>query len=472
MNKNGLVIALFFLFYVILTFFTSHNPFFWDTIQLGSQHAHWFYTTNFTSLAFPNEIDSGNTPAFGFYLAILWKLFGKSLPVSHFAMLPFLLGIVLQAYILCKRFLKPDSVLWGTLLLLAQPTLLAQSTLISPDIVLIFFYLLSLNAILNSNRIMLALALIGVGCISLRGIICVAILFACDTLLSTSLLKNKKWIFAFFKHTLVYLPIAILICLWLLWHYRQTAWIGYHSQSPWAEAFKLVTIKTIIRNIFVLAWRLIDFGMIAWFIALIPIVIIFYKNHKNKIALPEHTIKLLILFTIPLTTFAIVLTPYAELLGHRYLLPVYLTFSLFMVYHINYFFNRYKKPAYIIILLSILTGHLWIYPEKVAMGWDATLAHYPYYQQRKEMLNYLKEKNIPASEVGVGRMSAYCNYLLDLNNDTTCFNSDSLSLKKYILYSSTYNDYSDSLIDSLNNHWILEKEYKSPTAFLKLYRQR
>src|SRR6185437_14021263 len=110
--------------------------------QLGSQHAHWFYTNNFRTLLFPNEIDSGNTPIFGLYIATVWKLFGRSLLTSHYAMLPFLLGIVIQIYFLCKRFLKESSLLWGMLLLLMQPTLLAQSILISPDIILIFFYLL------------------------------------------------------------------------------------------------------------------------------------------------------------------------------------------------------------------------------------------------------------------------------------------------------------------------------------------
>src|SRR4051794_38753575 len=90
-------------FYILLTFFVLHNSFFWDTIQLGSKQAHWFYDHNFKFFFLPEIIDSGHPPSFGIYLAICWKLFGKSLPVSHLAMLPFLLGIVIQVYLLLKK---------------------------------------------------------------------------------------------------------------------------------------------------------------------------------------------------------------------------------------------------------------------------------------------------------------------------------------------------------------------------------
>ena len=469
MNKNGLVILLFCLFYAALTFLVSSNPFFWDTTQLGSQHTHWFYTNNFKYFLFPNEIDSGNTPTFGLYLALVWKLFGRSLPASHFAMLPFLIGVVLQVYLLCKKFIDKDSLIWGMLLLLAQPTLLAQSILISPDIILVFFYLLALNAILSGKRLLLAVALIGLGSISLRGIICVSILFVCDALLNGSF-KNKKWPLFFFKQWLAYAPVTVAVSAWIFWHYTSKSWVGYHSDSPWAGSFQLVNAKTIIRNFFILGWRLIDFGMIVWFIVLVPILIICYERYKSKLPLPQYTIKLLILFAVPLAVFSVVLTSYSELLGHRYLLPVYLTFSLFVLYHISYFLTNYKKPIYVVILAVLLTGHFWIYPEKVAMGWDATLAHYPYYRLRQQMLDYIKEEHIPPSEIGWGCMTVYSSYLLDLKSDTTCFREKELS-KKYILYSNINNDYSDALIDSLNNNWALQKEYKKAGVFLRLYRK-
>ena len=117
------------------------NIFFWDTIQLGAKHATFFYNTSFTEAFLPDEFDSGHIPAFGMYLAFCWKLFGKSLMVSHLGMLPFLLGIVYQSFLLVKKFV-PSKYIWLALLIfLADATLLSQSILVSPDIPLVFFFL-------------------------------------------------------------------------------------------------------------------------------------------------------------------------------------------------------------------------------------------------------------------------------------------------------------------------------------------
>ena len=37
---------------------TARLPFFWDTLQLASRHAHFFYENGFSSLFLPNDMDS------------------------------------------------------------------------------------------------------------------------------------------------------------------------------------------------------------------------------------------------------------------------------------------------------------------------------------------------------------------------------------------------------------------------------
>lgn len=58
-----------YLFFFILLLATVKYPFFWDTVQLASKHAHFFYETDFHSIILPNEIDSGHIPTLGIYLA-------------------------------------------------------------------------------------------------------------------------------------------------------------------------------------------------------------------------------------------------------------------------------------------------------------------------------------------------------------------------------------------------------------------
>ena len=84
----------FWLIVTIVTWLVADHSFFWDTVQLASKHAHWYYENNFHYLFLPETINSGHPPLFGMYLAVCWQLLGKSLIVSHFSMLPFLLAII------------------------------------------------------------------------------------------------------------------------------------------------------------------------------------------------------------------------------------------------------------------------------------------------------------------------------------------------------------------------------------------
>src|SRR5438045_3352806 len=87
----------FFLLPIVVVFLSRNNPFFGDTTY-HSTIAQWFLETDFKSLILPFDMDAGHPPFFGAYLAIVWKAFGKSLAVSHFAVLPFIIGIYWQLY--------------------------------------------------------------------------------------------------------------------------------------------------------------------------------------------------------------------------------------------------------------------------------------------------------------------------------------------------------------------------------------
>ena len=151
LKKNiGIIgFCLFAFLFVLLNILNSGNFFTWDTIQLGSKHAHWYYGNNFRDILLPDSMDSGHIPFFGFYLALSWKLFGKTLLVSHLSILPFTLGIIWQTLILVKKYFPWYYILPAMAIILLDPTLLTQSTLVSPDILLVFFFLLGLLSIIS-----------------------------------------------------------------------------------------------------------------------------------------------------------------------------------------------------------------------------------------------------------------------------------------------------------------------------------
>ena len=157
-----------------------------------------------------------------------------------------------------------------------------------------------------------------------------------------------------------------------------------------------------------------------------------------------------------------------NLLGHRYLLPIYLSFSLLCA---NILFTQQtgKKLKIALIsfwLVSITTGNLWVYPEKISQGWDSTLAHLPYFKIRKQALEYLDQRKIDFSEV----QSFFPNLTViddyDLNNDKRQF-VDFNNSYDYVLYSNVFN-VSDEDYDLVRNQYSVIKHFKSGFLYIDI----
>jgi 4-amino-4-deoxy-L-arabinose transferase-like glycosyltransferase len=258
-----------FLFLLLATaavYLARNNPFFWDTVQLAGKHGLHYYNTNFSRLLLPQEIDSGHPPLFGMYIAACWKLFGQTLPVSHFAMLPFLWGIVLLLFGTGRYFGAPRSAAVLALLVFADPVLASQAVLVSPDVPLVFFFLLALWSILRGKPGWQAVAIAGLGLISMRGMMVGAMLYAWEIIALRSDLKSR------IKALLPYLPGGLLAAAFLLWHHTATGWTGYHADSPWAPSFARVDAAGLAKNGAVLIWRMLDFGRVfVWMALLLPL---------------------------------------------------------------------------------------------------------------------------------------------------------------------------------------------------------
>ena len=274
LNRPSTLTLPFFALVAWVTWAVRGHFFFWDTVQLASQHAQFFYANNFSTFLLPDEMDSGHPPTFGFYLAIIWKTIGKTLTNSHLAMLPFLFGIVWQAWRVGERLLGEGWAYLFLLLLVVNPAVASQCVLVSPDVVLIFFFLLALNGIFREKKILLSLAILGLAAVSMRGMMVVAALFLFQFLDGYNFMKvlnfrkvTRPMFGALSKFTkrIVSLMIPYLIgglfaLIFFIYHYMNKGWIGYYTGSSWAEAFQIVDFKGFIKNIILLVWRLADFG--------------------------------------------------------------------------------------------------------------------------------------------------------------------------------------------------------------------
>jgi hypothetical protein len=232
---------------LLATWLVRQDCFFWDTVQLGSLHAHHFLDTKLQTLLLPDVMDSGHPPIFGYYLATCWSFFGKTLAVSHFAMLPFLLAIVWFGFKLGENMLGKSKGWFLILILFANPILASQCTLVSPDIVVASLFLVALFAIFEHKNWLLNIAILGLSMASLRGMMIGAALFfyqIVELIIKTKNINIKQLLKTILFNILPhYLFGALFSILFLAWHYYKKGWIGYFPGSSWAEAFDYVDVK-------------------------------------------------------------------------------------------------------------------------------------------------------------------------------------------------------------------------------------
>ncbi|MFC5271238.1 hypothetical protein [Adhaeribacter terreus] len=454
--------------YALLVILSVNNGFFWDSILLASRYGQWYFDSNFSTLFVPENI-AGYPPLFGMLLAFLWKIFGKNLLVSHLLILPFALGIVRQILQLCRKFLPENIASWAALLLLADPTLLAQCTQVAPDVLLVFFYLFSLNRILEKRRLLLIFSLIFLGLLSPRGTIAAFALFLTDTCLFIFEKKENRTLKHFAGLFMTYVPAGLLVIIWQILHFRHFGWIGYNPDSEWGTLAQFAGLKGMLRNAVLITWRLVDFGRL--FIGFGLLLTLLYYVRK-RLQFPPEILRLFTLVSIPFFLFSLVFLPYTNPIGHRYYLVVFLLLALPVYYLLTHVPNRFfRRITYGFMLLGLLTGHFWIYPDSVAKGWDATLAHKPYFELRREAIAFLDVKNIPLETVGSDYPNLAPGSVTDLNNDTRHFQGKNLENNTFVLYSNIFNGFTDKELEELRTQWNVVKSWKKGQVKMILYKR-
>ncbi len=445
-----------------LNLLVRNNSFYWDTVQLASKHAHFFYENGFSSFILPPEIDSGHPPTFGALLAFCWMTFGKTLAVSHLMILPFSVGILWLAYSIGKYYLGEWAVAFPILCFL-DPTLSAQTILVSPDVLVIFFFLLCWYSIIYDREKLLAAGVMALGMLSMRGMMIGFALFIFSLFRKTKEPANINHVL---NKLAPFIPGGALALGFLIAHYSITGWIGYHDDSPWADSFASVSIGGFFKNIGILIWRYIDFGRLfiygsTWLMLLqIPFSV------KPKLWEAMSLVAILELVLVPSMLL------HEGLLGHRYLLPIFTAINLLFCVCLFQFENIKKKFLWLSVAgMFLVTGNLWIYPKNIAQGWDASLAHLPFYKLRDKMINYIDEEALNYTEIGTVFPQKGSFELYDLNERKEGFVELDFEKNKYILYSTIMNDFSDEQLELLENTWEVKRKFASGGIEVILYQR-
>ena len=166
-HKSFFIVSAIFL---IVKFFLLDTYFFWDSMVIISRPATYLYENGLFSLPFPAEL--GIAPNFPqFYTALMWKIFGRTLLVSHLCYLPFVFILLFQTYNLCKRFVEKEFLLLTFLLVVSDATFVAQTLGLYADLFLMTFAVWSINNILRDRKLLLAISLFLLSTVGERGML-------------------------------------------------------------------------------------------------------------------------------------------------------------------------------------------------------------------------------------------------------------------------------------------------------------
>lgn len=448
-SKNFVFFASLILYctYGLLVLMSTDKIYFWDTVQLGAKHGLYFFDTNFKDLLLPDEIDSGHVPIFGAYLSILWMIFGKTLVVSHLAMLPIVFLLVYQVIKLSKLLIKNDQWLILSCLILADPTLVAQGTLISPDVLLMAAFVGALRYIYQgANHIWKYLLFLILALVSMRGIMILAVLFVWECYLLYSDNKRKLTIAILFPYIFAGIPFV----MYQFWHYIEKGWIGYHSLSPWAPSFEKVGIIGVFKNVVIMAWRIMDFGRWPFMILLI-----YFGFKRFRKGIFDEWMVLLILMVVGLGYSFVT---YSGLQGHRYLMPLYTLNTIIVIRQMTLY--KILNLVSTLLMVSLITGHAWIYPRSISQGWDASLAHRPYLNLWAEASKHIDTNGIQYDQIGTAFPNVNSIRSLTLEDNKTAFSPMIIGSSKYLLVSSIMNEIKEEDLTLIHKEYTLVRSWQ------------
>lgn len=461
------------LVYAVLGIVTLNNCYFWDVIQQVSKEGHWFYETNFSSLLIPenNFLNVSATgyhpPLMGIMTALLWKIFGQSLWVSHAFTLFWAVLLIYNSWKLVSALFPRKYAGWVLLIVLLEPTILTQFAVVSPDFILFTAFVVSLRAVLERKSILLSIGVFFLCCINMRGIFVGVMLFFAH-LYFDYLHSEKQYSFKSFRKTLApYLPTLLVLTSYFIYYFSQKAWFFANAQA--GGHYELPqTMWTVVKHFLSFFLRSLEFGRFGiWLLAFYFVLILIRKKEKLSNAQKFSGLFVLLMNGLYFVFIFISQMPFSP----RYFMPQFFVLTiLVLLFVVKRFDTKKIKIVFAAILLFTLSGNLWIYPEKIAQPWDATLAHLPYYELRKQCFDFIDENDFDYNDLTAG-FSLYGNRrFIELAHEDKIVSSADMN-KRYFIYSNISN-LEDELVDELKDtaKWTSIKSFAKWPVFITIYR--
>lgn len=441
----GWLIPAVFTFYLIVNIVSWQFPFFWDTL-LVSTVTSWYYSNGWHGGIVPLNMDAGHPPLFQGYLLLWWKAAGRSLAFSHLAMLPILWTAVYQfIQIAGKLYSNRGLVISAAILFCLETTVLAQSTMVSPDLILLCFFLLGLRYLLEGRNLPVALAAMILCLTNIRGTVLVAALVLIEwTLYCTD--RNAR-----LRVLLKFIPAVLLFTAWVAWHDHQTGWMISTPSAQWKDHRGWPGWSGMLANTAAIIRVHLEPGRLL-------LAVLTATALTRYVLLPGRTNlrpQLSFVF-IPLALLSISFIPWSNPIGHRYFMVVYAMLILLFVGLTQHW--KFRKTAAAAVALCALSGHFWVYPPPYSNGWDSSLAHTAWFRADRGLQAQLDAMNIPADRTA-------SRFPVDVSGDQKYLNGDTVrplsfsaaladtaSRPIFMIYSNISNDIGPEDLEFLQNN--------------------
>lgn len=346
-----------------------NDPFFGDAISSTARAATEIYNSHFSTVFYPVRFDPGHPTLYHLLLALVWKVLGMSLPVTHAFGIAFCVFMLTGFRRVCSLFLSKEQTNMATVLALVHPTVLSQHAMVLNTALVMGSFLWAVYFLLKQEYRWYT-ALLSIMMLShLQGAFFLASLAMAHLFIH---IRNGRSAAGFVKqHFYVYVLPFMVFCAWLLLHHSHA---GFWVASPeYSDVSETNNLKQFIKGLAYCMWRFLDFGMI------IPAGILAYLLFKVRAMNPLLAVTVITL----LITSVIMSGILKNTIAHRY----FLGFELLVLPCILMLLPQVKRPAllYGASLLALLAGNWQYIPGKIIA--DANVQYRHFFQLQDEMLN-------------------------------------------------------------------------------------
>ena len=423
------------LIYVSLRVFFSNNGFFWDSVAGVSIPATFLYEHGLFNFAYPSTFVA-EPPLVHFFVAASWKLFGRTLLVTHMGMMLIGLGVIFQLHRLLKRYASTMFYYLFFMVLVVESVLLTQLLITSSDIFLFFFFLLGVNSILDRKRCWLMLAVFLLAITSMRAFAMSAGLGLWYVFMNGMAMPGRHHLSILWYSFLPFIPAVVGMLGFLIFRKITLGVFLLHPDSAWVDDRQWAGFAGLVKNLLTLGWFSVEGGKFYWWLLL------FYSLWRFgwREVIKSIPISLSALFLTVSAAMLLITLPLSNNFGPRYFAMHFILFELIVLLMVRRLWKKEVAAVLMVVgAVLMLASNLVPYPERKARAWDSTLAQLPYYELRDRVIKHFDIFNIPLEKVGFGFPNTAPLDAVDLSGDTSRFSEIDTLTNHYVVYTNIGN---------------------------------